>query len=95
MIDRSVLFSSFPFSPQFAMSLHFYVMPYHPLYYIYGGGGGGGRDTPHRKDILSKHFTKFGMYYERFVGGGEGGGRRRGREEQTLYRVRAVLTPVL
>jgi hypothetical protein len=26
------------------------------------------------KDILSKYFTKFGMFYERFVGGGEGGG---------------------
>jgi hypothetical protein len=37
------------------------------------------------KDILSKYFTKFGMFYERFVGGGEGGGRRRGKKEQTLY----------
>jgi hypothetical protein len=74
-------FSSFPLSPLFVMSLHFYVMPYHPLYYIYGGGGGGG-DTPHRKDILSKYFTKFGMFYERFVGGGEGGGGGGGRKNR-------------
>jgi hypothetical protein len=80
MIDRSVPFSSFPLSPQLAMSLHLYVMPYHPLYYMYGGGGGG-RDTPHRKDILSKYFTKFGMLSV----GGRGGEGEGEKEEQTLY----------